>query len=263
MGQDGSQHRVHIIAILLSGGIGEIGVEGLRFKLGNLGILGGRFAEQSFAVELLNKCTSSLAFGVNGCAGFTTLTLEVAVGLAATGVNGTLGLAAAILLTGHDIESIAQALNFVLVSSGELGDDVVFLRNLSLEASSEDSSLGAGLTLRKLGADILKRGDGAAETFAELAAEVGNLHELVTANGIDVRAHGGQRIHDVLIGSIVAAGIATAVIVPVTVTAPRRADSAADGAADKGAAPITATIVTVDIERRLETFHEVPHFVIG
>lgn len=140
----------------------------------------------------------------------------------------------------------------------ELGDGVVFLLELTLETGGQNGSFGAALALGELGGHILNRRDGTTETFAELTAQIGDLHELVTTDGIHVGTHGGQGLHHILVAVITAATAAAAVvIVPVATATPGRTHGTTDGATDESAAPVAhAVVVTADVESRLETVQE-------
>lgn len=159
MGQDGIQHGLHVVAVLLGSIVGQVGVEVLGFELGDTGILGAHFTQQAFAVEL--------------------------------------------------------------------------------------------------GRHILDRRDGTTETFAELTAQIGDLHELVTTDGIHVGTHGGQGLHHILV-AVVAAATTTAavVIVPIATTTPGGTHGTTDGATDESATPVAHAVVAANVDSRLETFHE-------
>lgn len=255
-GENGTQHGLHVTAGLLHGALLEAGVEGLGFKLGNPGVLGAGLAQDAFAVKLVQQSTSGFTFGVNSGTGVAALLGDVGVGLAAALVNGTLGLAAAILLGRHDVEGVAQSLHLIGVSGTKLGNHVVLLADLVLETSGQHGSLGTRLTLSELGGDVLHGGDGTAKTFTELRAKVGNLHELVTTNGVNIGTHGGQRVHQKLIGAVVAARIATITVVPVVVAVPTGAYGTTNSTANESAPAIApAIVVAVNVECRLKTLH--------
>lgn len=252
MGQDGRQHGLHIVAVLLGRAVGQVGVEVLGFELGDTGILGAHFTQQAFAVELGDECTGGFAFRMDGTTGLTALAFDVAVGFAAAVGDELLGSTAAILLAGHDVEHVTHTLHFVGMGSRELGDGVVFLLELTLETGGQNGSFGTALALGELGRHILDRRDGTTETFAELTAQIGDLHELVTTDGIHVRTHGGQGLHHILI-TIVAAAVA---IVPIATTTPGRTHGTTDGTTDEGATPVAHAVVATDVDSRLETFPE-------
>lgn len=258
MGQDGIQHGLHVVAVLLGSIVGQVGVEVLGFELGDTGILGAHFTQQAFAVELGNEGTGGFAFRMDGATGLTALAFDIAVGLAAAVGDELLGGAATVLLAGHDVERVAHTLHFVGMGSRELGDGVVFLLELTLETGGQNGSFGAALTLGELGRHILDRRDGTTEAFAELTAKIGDLHELVTTDGIHVGTHGGQGLHHILVAVVAATTTTAAVaIVPIATTTPGRTHGTTDGAADEGAAPVAqAVVVTADVDSRLETFHE-------
>lgn len=259
MGQDGIQHGLHVVAVLLGSIVGQVGVEVLGFELGDTGILGAHFTQQTFAVELGDEGTGGFAFRMNGATGLAALAFDGAVSLTAAVGDELLSGAAAVLLAGHDVERVAHALHFVGMGSRKLGDGVVFLLELSLETGGQDSSFGAALALGKLGAHILDGRNGTSETFTELTAQIGDLHELVTTDGVHVRTHGSQGLHHVLVAVSAAATTtaATVAIVPIATTTPGRTHGTTDGAADEGAAPVAqAVVVTADVDSRLETFHE-------
>ena len=184
--------------------------------------------------------------------------LHITVSFAAAVRDELLGGAAAILLAGHDVERVAHALHFVGMGSRELGDGVVFLLELTLETGGQDSSFGTALALSELGRHILDRRDGTTKAFAELTTQIGDLHKLVTADGIHVRTHGSQGLHHVLVAIGAAATTTAAVtIVPIATTTPGRTHSATDGATDEGAALVAhAVVVAAVVESRLETVHE-------
>lgn len=73
MGQDGIQHGLHVVTVLLGHAIGQVGVEVLGFELGDTGILGAHFTQQAFAVELGNEGTGGFAFRMDGTTGLTAL----------------------------------------------------------------------------------------------------------------------------------------------------------------------------------------------
>lgn len=255
MGQDGIQHGLHVVAVLLGSIVGQVGVEVLGFELGDTGILGAHFTQQAFAVELGHEGTGGFAFRMDGVTGLAALAFDVTVGFAAAAVGDELlGGAATVLLGGHDVERVAHTLHFVDMGSRELGDGVVFLLELTLETGGQDSSFGTALALSELGRHILDRRDGTAKAFAELTTQIGDLHKLVTADGIHVRTHGSQGLHHVLVAIGAAATTTAAVtIVPIATTTPGRTHSATD----EGAAPVAhAVVVAADVESRLETVHE-------
>lgn len=220
MGNDGSKHGIHIVSRLL------------RLKLCNLGILGVHFSQQAFAVNLSDEGAGGFAFCMDGSPGIAALPLDVPVRFAAAIGNGLLSLAAAVVDAGLQFKGIPHRLNFIGMSGVELENSVVFLSNLPIEASGENSRFGSALTLRQLRADVLSGGNGAAEPFAHGRVEIGGLDELVTADGVDVRAHGGQGIHDELIALIAATVAATPSIVP-AIAVPGTAYSSTDGATDE------------------------------
>lgn len=258
MGQDGRQHGLHVVAVLLGRAVGQVGVEVLGFELGDTGILGAHFTQQAFAVNLSDECTGGFAFRMDGVTGLAALAFDVAVGFTAAVGDELLGGAATVLLGGHDVEHVAHTLHFVGMGSRELGDGVVFLLELTLETGGQNGSFGAALALSELGRHILDRRDGTTEAFAELTAQIGDLHELVTTDGIHVGTHGGQGLHHILVAVVAAATTAAAVaIVPIATTTPDRTHGTTDGATDEGAAPVAhAVVVTADVDSRLETFHE-------
>ena len=257
MGQDGRQHGLHVVAVLLGSAVGQVGVEVLGFELGDTGILGAHFTQQAFAVELGDEGTGGFAFRMDGATGLTALAFDIAVGLAAAVGDELLGGAAAILLAGHDVERVTHTLHFVGMGSRELGDGVVFLLELTLETGGQNGSFGTALALGELGRHILNRRDGTTETFTELTAQIGDLHELVTTDGIHVRTHGGQGLHHILVAVVAAATTTAAVaIVPIATTTPDRTHGTTDGATDESATPVTHAVVATDVDSRLETFHE-------
>ena len=258
MGQDGRQHGLHVVAILLGSIVGQVGVEVLGFELGDTGILGAHFTQQAFAVELGHEGTGGLAFRMDGVTGLAALAFDVTVGFAAAVGDELLGGAATVLLGGHDVERVAHTLHFIGMGSRELGDGVVFLLELTLETGGQNGSFSTALALSELGRHILDRRDGTTETFTELTAQIGDLHELVTTDGIHVGTHGGQGLHHILVAVVAAATTTAAVaIVPIATTTPGRTHGTTDGAADEGAAPVAqAVVVTADVDSRLETFHE-------
>lgn len=251
MGQDGIQHRLHVVAILLGRAVGQVGIEVLGFELGDTGILGAHFTQQAFAVELGHEGTGGFAFRMDSVTGLAALAFDVAVGFAAAVGDELLGGAATVFLTGHDVERVAHTLHFIGMGGRELSNGVVFLLELALETGGQDSSFGAALALGELGCHILDRRDGTTKAFTELTAQIGDLHELVTTDGIHVGTHGSQGLHHILVAVITAATAAAAVaIVPVATTTPGRTHSATDGAADEGATPVAhAVIVTADVEK--------------
>lgn len=144
------------------------------------------------------------------------------------------------------------------MGSRELGDGVVFLLELTRETGGQNGSFGTALALGELGRHILDRRDGTTKAFAELTAQIGDLHELVTTDGIHVGTHGGQGLHHILVAVVAAANTTAAVaIVPIATTTPGRTHGTTDGATDEGAAPVAhAVVVTADVDSRLETFQE-------
>lgn len=263
MVQDGIQHGLHVATVLLGHAIGQVGVEVLGFELGDTGILGAHFTQQAFAVELGHEGTGGFAFRMDGVTGLAALAFDVAVGFAAAVGDELLGGAAAVLLGGHDVERVAHTLHFVGMGSRELGDGVVFLLELTLETGGQNGSLGTALALGELGRNILHGRDSAAETFTKLTVRIGDLHELVTADGIHIGTHSRERIHHKL-GTIVAAvAAATVTVVPIAATTPDRTDSATDSAANQGATPIAGAVVAIDVESRLETFHSHTSYRVG
>lgn len=258
MGQDGTQHGLHVVAVLLGRAVGQVGVEVLGFELSDTGILGAHFTQQAFAVNLGDEGTGGFAFRMDGVTGLTALAFDVAVGFAAAVGDELLGRAAAVLLGGHDVERVAHTLHFVGMGSRELGDGVVFLLELTLETGGQNGSFGTALALGELGRHILDRRDGTTEAFAELTAQIGDLHELVTTDGIHVGTHGGQGLHHILVAVVAAATTTAAVaIIPIATTTPGGTHSTTDGATDEGTAPVAhAVVVATDVDSRLETFHE-------
>lgn len=259
MGNDGSKHGVHVISRLLRCASSQGAVELLRFKLCNLGILGVHFAQQTFTVDLGDEGTGGFPFCMDGSPGVTALPLDVPVRFAAAIGNGLLGLAAAVVDAGLQFKGIPHCLNFIGVGGIELENSVVFLSNLPIEASGENSRFGSALTLRQLRADVLSGGNGAAEPFAHGRVEIGGLDELVTANGVDVRAHSSQGIHDELVALAVAAVAATTASIVPAIAVPGTAYSSTDGAADEGASPVApstfAVVSSSNRKNRLKTFH--------
>lgn len=258
MGNDGSKHGIHIVSRLLRCAGGKGAVELLRLKLRDLGILGVHFSQQAFTVNLGDEGTGGFPFCVDGSPGVTALPLDVPVRFAAAGFDETLGGAAAILLAGHDIEGVAHTLYFRRVGGLQPENGIVLGLDLALKAGGEHGSFGAGLSGGQIGTHALNRGDGAPETFAHGRVEIGGLDELVTADGVDVRAHSSQGIHDELIALIAATVAATPSIVP-AIAVPGTAYSSTDGAADEGASPVApsafAVVSSSNRKNRLKTFH--------
>lgn len=154
MGQDGIQHGLHVVAVLLGSIVGQVGVEVLGFELGDTGILGAHFTQQAFAVELGHEGTGGLAFRMDGVTGLAALAFDVTVGFAAAVGDELLGGAATVLLGGHDVERVAHTLHFVGMGSRELGDGVVFLLELTLETGGQNGGFGTALALGELGRHI-------------------------------------------------------------------------------------------------------------
>lgn len=258
MRNDGSEHGVHVISRLLSRASSQGAVELLRFKLCNLGILGVHFAQQTFTVDLGDEGAGGFAFRMDSSPGVTALPLDVPVRFAAAIGNGLLSLAAAVVDAGLQFKGIPHCLNFIGVGGVELENGIVFLSNLPIEASGENRRFGSALTLRQLRADVLSGGNGAAEPFAHGRVEIGGLDELVTADGVNVGAHGGQGIHDELIALIAATVAATPSIVP-AIAVPGTAYSSTDGATDEGASPVApsafAVVRSSNRKNRLKTSH--------
>ena len=195
---------------------------------------------------------------MQGRTGVAALPLDVPGRFAAAIGNGLLSLAAAVVDAGLQFKGIPHRLNFIGMSGVELENSVVFLSNLPIEACGENSRFGSALALRQLRADILSGGNGTAEPFAHGRVEIGGLDELVTADGVDVRAHGGQGIHDELVALVVAAVASAASAVVPAVAVPGTAHGSADDAADERAAPVSpAVIVAVDVESRLQSVHDI------
>lgn len=164
----------------------------------------------------------------------------------------------------HGLHIVAVLLGSIVGQVGvevlgfELGDGVVFLLELTLETGGQNGGFGTALALGELGRHILDRRDGTTEAFAELTAQIGDLHELVTTDGIHVGTHGGQGLHHILVAVVAAATTtATVAIVPIATTTLGRTHGTTDGATDESAAPVAhAVVVTADVDSRLETFHE-------
>lgn len=258
MGNDGRKHGIHIVSRLLRCAGGKGTVELLRLKLRDLGILGVHFSQQAFTVNLGDEGTGGFPFCVDGSPGVAALPLDVPVRFAAAIGNGLLGLAAAVVDAGLQFKGIPHCLNFIGVGGVELENGIVFLGNLSIESSGKNSRFGPALALRQLRTDILSGGNGTAKPFAHGRVEIGGLDELVTADGVDVRAHGGQGIHDELIALIAATVAATPSIVP-AIAVPGTAYSSTDGATDEGASPVApsafAVVSSSNRKNRLKTFH--------
>ena len=261
MRNDGSEHGVHVISRLLSRAGSQGAVELLRLKLCNLGILGVHFAQQTFTVDLGDEGASGFAFRMDSSPGVTALPLDVPVRFAAAIGNGLLSLAAAVVDAGLQFKGIPHRLNFIGMSGVELENGIVFLGNLSIESSGKNSRFGSALTLRQLRADVLSGGNGAAEPFAHGRVEIGGLDELVTANGVDVRAHSSQGIHDELVALAVTAVAATTASIVPAVAVPGTAYSPADGTTDERASPVAPSAFTVvrssNRKNRLKTFHNI------
>lgn len=258
MGNDGSKHGIHIVSRLLCRAGGKGAVELLRLKLCNLGILGVHFSQQAFAVNLSDEGAGGFPFCMDGSPGIAALPLDVSICFAAAIGNGLLGLAATVVDAGLQFKGIPHRLNFIGVSGIELENGVVFLSNLAIESGGKNSRFGPALALRQLRTDILSGGNSTAKTFAHGRVEIGGLDELVTADGVDVRAHGGQGIHDELIALIAATVAATPSIVP-TIAIPGTAYGSADSAADERASPVApstfAVVSSSNRKNRLKTFH--------
>lgn len=258
MGNDGSEHGVHVISRLLSRASSQGAVELLRFKLCNLGILGVHFAQQTFTVDLGDEGAGGFPFRMDSSPGVTALPLDVPVRFVAAIGNGLLGLAAAVVDAGLQFKGIPHCLNFIGVGGVELENGIVFLGNLSIESSGKNSRFGPALALRQLRTDILSGGNGTAKPFAHGRVEIGGLDELVTADGVDVRAHSSQGIHDELVALIAATVAATPSIVP-AVSVPGTAYSPADGTTDERASPVApsafAVVRSSNRKNRLKTFH--------
>lgn len=258
MGNDGRKHGIHIVSRLLRCAGGKGTVELLRLKLRDLGILGVHFSQQAFTVNLGDEGTGGFPFCVDGSPGVAALPLDVPVRFAAAIGNDLLGLAAAVVDAGLQFKGIPHCLNFIGVGGVKLENGIVFLGNLPIEASGENSRFGSALALRQLRTDILSGGNGTAKPFAHGRVEIGGLDELVTTDGVDVRAHGGQGIHDELIALIAATVTATPSIVP-AIAVPGTAYSSTDGATDEGASPVASSAFAVvsssNRKNRLKTFH--------
>ena len=69
MADDVGHHLIHVLPALGLCGCGKAGIEGLAFKLGDLGVLGGGFAQKAFAVELADQGAGFLPLAVYGRAG--------------------------------------------------------------------------------------------------------------------------------------------------------------------------------------------------
>ena len=225
--------------------------------MGDLGVLGGGFAQQTFAVKLSDQGAGLLAFILDRRAGGAAFGEEDFTGLAALRRNVGIGGAAARIDAGLQLKSVPHILHFSGMGGVQRGNRIVLLLDLAVEAGRQDGCFSTALPLRQLGAELGDFGCHATEALADALPKLRSLDKLITAYGIHIGPHGGQAVHDELGGAGTTTTAVPAVVPAVAV--PRAADRTADSAADECATPVSPAVIvvaTVDIESGHQTFHK-------
>lgn len=163
MADDVGHGRVEVIAALLAGARGQARVELLGLELGDFGVLGRAFAQQTLPVQLGDQGAGFLALSVDGCAGGAAFGQQHFAGLAALTLNIAVGDAAAIVDAGLQLKGIAHALDFGGMRGIELENGIVFLLDLAVKARGQDRGLSTALALAQRGTQAFNAGIDAAE----------------------------------------------------------------------------------------------------
>lgn len=85
------------------------------------------------------------------------------------------------------------------MSGIELSNRVVLLLNLAVQTGRQNSRFRPALALRQLAAEVRNLGGDAAKSLTNPLPDLLRLDKLVTADAVDVGAHGGQGVHNELV----------------------------------------------------------------
>ena len=260
MADDGRHQLVHVLPALGLCGCGKAGIEGLALKLGDLGVLGGGFAQEAFAVESADQGAGFLPLAVNGRAGGAAFGEEDFTRGATLAFDVRVGRAAAVLLRRDDLEGVLHPADFCVFVGRQRGELRILRRKLALHGAGKNGGIQAGEALS--GSKLLSHSGtfdsriDAAEALTHGALHARGLHQVIPTDRVDIRAHGGQSIHHILPGVVIAAAVPA--VVP-AVAVPRAADRPADSAADESATPVPPAVVIAVAAINIESGHQAFH----